>query len=112
MALKEIYRLITVREGEQTQTMPTVQAIIRQLGRIALKGNGPALRAYLRIAQAIEERVAMQAAVKKENNPQMDKLTEEARLDAFMEFINRVKLREQSRHLDAPNRRRLSTPAL
>ena len=39
LALKEIYRLIAVREGDQTIVLPTVQAVIRQLGRIALKGK-------------------------------------------------------------------------
>jgi hypothetical protein len=71
LALKEIYRLITVREGEQTLVMPTVQAVMRQLGRIALKGNGPALRTYLQIVQAVEERAAMQAAVETPDKPQM-----------------------------------------
>jgi hypothetical protein len=77
LALKEIYRLITVREGEQTLVLPTVQAIVRQLGRVALKGNGPALRTYFGTAQAIEQRVAMQEA-KTENEPQRRNLTDKS----------------------------------
>ena len=94
LALKEIYRLIAVREGEQTLVMPTVQAVARQLGRIALKGNGPALRAYLPMVQAIEERVAMQAAVKTENEPQMRNVTDEERLKAIMALFSKVRLRD------------------
>jgi hypothetical protein len=91
LALKEIYRLIAVREGERTLVMPTVQAVIRQLGRIALKGNGPALRTYLQIVQAVEERAAIQAAVKAENEPPMRILTNEERLEAVMALFNKVK---------------------
>jgi hypothetical protein len=58
LALKEIYRLIAVREGEETLTLPTFQAMMRQLGRIALKRNGPALRTYFGIVEAIEQRLA------------------------------------------------------
>jgi hypothetical protein len=86
--------LIAVREGEQTLVMPTVQAVMRQLGRIALKGNGPALRTYLPMVQAIEERVAMQAAVKTPDKPQMP-VTDEARLNAFMAFMSKTRLRDQ-----------------
>jgi hypothetical protein len=95
LALKEIYRLITVREGEQTLVLPTVQAIVRQLGRVALKGNGPALRTYFETAQAIEHRVAMQAAVQREKEPQMRNLTDEERVNAIMALFNRVKLRNR-----------------
>jgi hypothetical protein len=95
LALKEIYRLITVREGEQALTLPTFQAMMRQLARIALKGNGPALRTYFGIVQAIEHRLAMQAAVETPDKPQIPNVTDEARLDAFMAFINKVRLRDQ-----------------
>jgi hypothetical protein len=91
LALKEIYRLIAVREGDQTIVLPTVQAVIRQLGRIALKGNGPALRAYLAMVRAIEQSVATQADVKAENEPPMRILTNEERLEAVMALFNKVK---------------------
>src|SRR5579871_6825523 len=70
LALKEIYRLIAVREGEQTQTLTTLQAVVRQLGRVALKGNGPTLRAYLGIAQAhrASRRDADSQSVKREDS--------------------------------------------
>jgi hypothetical protein len=98
LALKEIYRRITVREGDVTLTLPTVQAIMRQLGRLALKGNRPALRAYVGIAQATEQRLAFQEAAERENEPQirMSNITEEARLEAFMAFIKRTKPRNKA----------------
>ena len=86
--------MIAVREGEQTLVMPTIQAVMRQLGRIALKGNGPALRTYLQIVQAVEERAAMQAAVETPDKPQMP-VADEARLNAFMAFMNKARLRDE-----------------
>jgi hypothetical protein len=94
LLLQEIYRLITVREGEQTLTLPTIQAMMRQLARIALKGNGAALRTYFGIVQAIDQRAARQAAVDSADKRQM-RVTEEARLNAFRAFINKVRLRDQ-----------------
>jgi Family of unknown function (DUF5681) len=93
LALKEIYRLIAVREGDQTLTLPTFQAMIRQLGRIALKGNGSAIRTYFGLVQAIEQRVAMHAADKTPDQP-MPNVTDEDRAKALMMFLNRVKLRD------------------
>ena len=96
LALKEIYRLIRVREGEQTLVLPTFQATMRQLGRIALKGNGPALRTYFGLVQAIEQRVAMQeAAAKTTNEAQMHNVTDEDRAKAVMALLIKVKLRDQ-----------------
>ncbi len=83
--------MIAVREGDQTIVLPTVQAVIRQLGRIGLKGNGPALRAYLAMVRAIEQSVAMQADIRAKNEPPMRILTNEERLEAVMALFNRVK---------------------
>ena len=90
LALKEIYRLIAVREGEQTQTLTTLQAVVRQLGRVALKGNGPTLRAYLGIAQAIEHRVATQTG--SPSNVQIHNITDEQRARALAAFLRRTNL--------------------
>lgn len=90
MALKEIYR-----EGEQALILPTFQAMMPQLGRIALKGNGPALRTYFGIVQAIEQRVAMQAAVETADKPQMPNVTDTERAEALMALLRKVRLRDQ-----------------
>jgi Family of unknown function (DUF5681) len=93
LALKEIYRLIAVREGEQTLVMPTVQAVMRQLGRIALKGN--ARPADLSPNRASRRRTRRnQAAVETPDKPQMP-VADEARLNAFMAFMNKARLRDE-----------------
>ena len=99
LALKEIYRLIAVREGDQTLTLPTFQAMIRQLGRIALKGNGYAIRTYFGLVQAIEQRVAMQAADKKADA--VPNVTDEDRAKALKIFLSRTKLRSGFPLVDA-----------
>ena len=61
LALQEAYRPITVREGDEVFTLPTIQAVMRQQGRLAAKGNGPAQRAVIGMVHAIEQE-ALQAA--------------------------------------------------
>jgi hypothetical protein len=92
---KLIYRLITVREGEQALILPTFQAMVRQLGRLALKGNGPALRTYFGIVQAIEQRVAMQAAVEAADKPPTPKATDRERAEALMAILRKARLQDQ-----------------
>jgi Family of unknown function (DUF5681) len=43
--LKEVYRPVTVRDGERTVRMSTIAAIFRSQLVSGLKGNGPAQRA-------------------------------------------------------------------
>jgi hypothetical protein len=54
----------------------------------------PTLRTYLQIVQAVEERAAMQAAVETPDKPQMP-VADEARLNAFMAFMNKARLRDE-----------------
>src|SRR5271165_7310818 len=42
IVLKEVYRLVTVREGDKVFKMPALQAVQRQQIALALKGKGPA----------------------------------------------------------------------
>jgi hypothetical protein len=44
LAMKEAYRLITVREGDKTMRLPAIQAVMRSQVALAAKGNGPAQR--------------------------------------------------------------------
>jgi hypothetical protein len=65
LALKELYRLVPVREGDKLIKMPAIQAVLRSKVALAAKGNGPAQRALIEIARALEkERVAEMAAKK------------------------------------------------
>jgi hypothetical protein len=64
LILKEAYRSITVREGDQVYSLSALQAVLRsQLARAA-KGNGPAQRAVIGTVQAIEQELAAELASK------------------------------------------------
>jgi hypothetical protein len=62
LALQEAYRPITVREGDEVRTLPTIQIVMRQQARSAVKGNGPAQRHFIDTVQAIEQEEAIQSA--------------------------------------------------
>jgi hypothetical protein len=51
---QELYRLLTVREGEAVKKMPALQAVIRSQIACAAKGNVAAQRALVKIVQDIE----------------------------------------------------------
>jgi hypothetical protein len=53
MVLQEAYRPIAVREGDDVLALPAIQAVMRQLVRLAAKGNGPAQRKLIDMVQAI-----------------------------------------------------------
>ena len=69
LALKEAYRKVTVQEGEDTQRMPVIQAILRNQLALAAKGNGPAQRTIFEIVQAIERELAAQEHSGKDGKP-------------------------------------------
>lgn len=54
MVKEELYRPVTIREGEKTITLPAVKAVVRSLGISALKGNRLAQRELLMLADNIE----------------------------------------------------------
>ena len=62
LALKELYRPVTVREGDKLVKLPAIQAVLRSKVALAAKGNGPAQRALFEIARAIERELAAQKA--------------------------------------------------
>jgi hypothetical protein len=64
VVLQEAYRPITVREGDDVLTLPAIQAVMRQLVRLAAKGNGPAQRKLIDMVQAIEQEQAVEAKAK------------------------------------------------
>src|SRR5947207_15541454 len=53
LVLKEAYRSITLREGENVVTMPMIQVVLRSQMARAAKGNGPAQGAVIAAVQAI-----------------------------------------------------------
>jgi hypothetical protein len=51
---QELYRSLTVRDGDGARKMTALQAVIRSLIACAAKGNVPAQRALVKVAQDIE----------------------------------------------------------
>ena len=62
LALDEAYRLVTVREGDETHRMPALQAVLRSQVALAVKGNGAAQRALIDTVRDIEREIDAQAA--------------------------------------------------
>ena len=58
LILAEAYRPVAIREGDEVERVPALAAIYRQQLAIALRGNGPAQRAALKMVQAIEAKRA------------------------------------------------------
>jgi Family of unknown function (DUF5681) len=52
---QELYRSLTVREGDAVTKMTALQAVIRSLIACAAKGNVPAQRILVKVAQDIED---------------------------------------------------------
>src|SRR5258708_22576826 len=86
LALQEAYRPIPVREGDEVFTLPTIQAVMRQQGRLAAKGNGPAQRAFIDRVHAIEQEEAMQAT-KAAETAQNSPVTDEMRARALAALL-------------------------
>jgi hypothetical protein len=85
LALQEAYRPITVREGDEVRTLPTIQAVMRSQVRSAAKGNGPAQRHFIDRIQAIEE--ALQAAITQTESTQLSNITDEDRWQVVSAFL-------------------------
>jgi hypothetical protein len=97
LALKEAYRMVTVKAGDKITRLPALQAILRGQIALAAKGNGPAQRAVIEVVQAIEREVAAQAAAEtkaKANERPMSDL-EAARRIAFLLEKGRRELEKQ-----------------
>jgi hypothetical protein len=60
---QEVYRLLTVREGDAVKKMPALQAVIRSQIAAAAKGNVAAQRAVVKIVQDIEDARARRTGV-------------------------------------------------
>jgi hypothetical protein len=69
LALKELYRPVTVREGDKLIKLPAIQAVLRSKVALAAKGNGPAQRFLFEIARAIDKDIAVENAADNETRP-------------------------------------------
>ena len=80
---RELYRSLTVREGEAVTKMTALQAVIRSLIARAAKGNVPAQRALVKVAQDIEDAQACRSgtAANKKLNKDGNDITDEELMD-------------------------------
>ena len=70
LALKEAYRMVTVREGDKVTSLPAIQAVMRSQVALAVKGNGPAQRALIAAIHALEQQLAAEAAAREKEEAQ------------------------------------------
>jgi hypothetical protein len=92
LMLKEAYRLIAVREGEETRGLPGLQAAIRKLLHMGLKGNGSALRDFISIVREMEQDAArQQSATGNDVAAPREDISDEMRATALLAFIARTK---------------------
>jgi hypothetical protein len=86
LALKEAYRLVTVREGDKTMRLPAIQAVMRSQVALAAKGNGPAQRALIAAVHALEQEMSVEfdAVQKAEAAKPQYTIHEAARRIAFL----------------------------
>jgi hypothetical protein len=80
---QEVYRLLTVREGDAVKKMPALQAVIRSQIAAAAKGNVTAQRAVVKIVQDIEDARARRtgASANKKLNKDGNDITDEELMD-------------------------------
>jgi hypothetical protein len=75
LALKEAYRLVTVREGDKVTNLPALQAVMRSQFALAVKGNGPAQRAMIADIRAMEQELAADAAAEEKAEAELRPMT-------------------------------------
>jgi hypothetical protein len=80
---RELYRSLTVREGEAVTKMTALQAVIRSLIACAAKGNVTAQRTLVKIAQDIENARARRTGGtgNKKLNKDVNDITDEELMD-------------------------------
>jgi hypothetical protein len=66
LAIEEAYRLVVVREGDRTETLPAIQAILRSVSVSAAKGNVRSQQLILSLVSGAEadRRVAAMGLLK------------------------------------------------
>jgi Family of unknown function (DUF5681) len=88
LVLEEAYRMVTLEEGDDTVTLPALQAILRSQIALAANGNGPAQRAVIAAVQVVEQQVEQEAQKTAEETPAREpfrgSLTDAARRVAFL----------------------------
>ncbi len=60
LLLEEAYRPVTIRENDQTTTLPLIQAALRSMGVLAVKGNHRAQAVLTTLVEAVETKQAIE----------------------------------------------------
>lgn len=99
LVLKEAYRKVRVKEGDDIVALPAIQAILRGQIALAAKGNGPAQRAIIEQLRIIEQEMATDETAR--TNHQVDRSQyselDVARRIAFALELGRRKLEQDKR---------------
>lgn len=66
LVLKEAYRLVTVKDGDDIKSVPALQAVVRSTIAQAAKGNGPARRSLLELVGSAEAQEVKKGAATKD----------------------------------------------
>ena len=96
LALKEAYRLVTVREGDKSITMPAIQAVFRSQVALAFRGNGPAQRGLIELTRTSEREIEAQTAATESQKAERRKMSEleiGRRLAFVLELIARGEIK-------------------
>jgi hypothetical protein len=119
LAIREAYRLVTVREGDKVMRLPAIQVVMRSQVALAAKGNGPAQRTLIAAIHALEQEMSVEfdAAQKAEAAKPQYTIHEAARRISFL--LNLAKkepeekppgdLKDQSAFLTEPREKKEET---
>ena len=100
LALKEAYRPVNVREGDNVIRLPAIQVILRSQIALAAKGNGPAQRSVIEAVQANEREIEAQVAAKDKaeaKKPKMSELEIARRIAFVLELARRGELQQKEK---------------
>ena len=90
LMLREFYRPIKIREGDQVISVPAFQVVARQLVTQAAKGNNPAARTVIEQNNRIEQQ-AIDAAARGTKHRSEAPVSDRARAQALAAFIAKTR---------------------
>jgi Family of unknown function (DUF5681) len=96
LLMEEAYRPVCVRQGDEIVTLPAIQAVLRSQIALAINGNCAAQRFVIEAVQAVEQDLAIEAAAKEAERPEMSNTELARRISFILERAAREKaLRER-----------------
>jgi hypothetical protein len=91
LTLKEAYRPIPVRVGDNVTMMPALQAVLRGQVVLAVKGNARVQRFLVEMVQSIEDEQAARKVVSTASEASMRAITNRDRAKALLEVIRKAR---------------------